>query len=250
MLAWHAHGASEVDYTSDPDANRLLRADNNAFLFGVIFDQGISYERAWRAPLMLKRRLGHLNMKKLAGLPIVEIRMAVRGAKKGEALHRFPAKMARWLRAAARKLVGECHGNAGTIWRDCLTAGEAIEWLREFSGIGQKKAHMMARLLHEGRAGKKFARWQDINVAVDVHVRRVFKRRGLAPSGKSSDILSAATRLHPRYPGALDEPAWRLGLEWCGPRPDCDGKRHTDRKACPVRQVCPRLSRGQLAYGR
>jgi uncharacterized HhH-GPD family protein len=249
MLAWHAREAREVDYTSDPQANRLLRADNNAFLFGVIFDQGISYERAWRAPLELKRRLGHLSMKKLARMPIAEIERAVRGARKRKALHRFPAKMARWLKAAARKLVKECHGNAGVIWRDCLTAGEVIEWLHEFSGIGQKKAHMMARLLHEDRAGKKFGRWQDINVAVDVHVRRVFKRTGLAPSGNSSDILSAGTRLYPRYPGALDEPAWRPGLEWCGPRPDCNGNRHTDRKACPMRQVCPRLSQGRLAYG-
>ena len=157
--------------------------------------------------------------------------------------------MARWLKAAARKLIDECQGNAGSIWRDCLTAGEVIEWLCEFSGIGQKKAHMMARLLHEDRAGKKFARWRDINVAVDVHVRRVFKRTGLAPSAETAEILAAAMRLHPRYLGALDEPAWRLGLEWCGLRADCDGKRHADRRACPIRKVCPQISRGRLDYG-
>jgi len=47
------------------DADVLLRnggisfcTNPNAWLFGVIFDQGIPYEKAWAAPYILKRRFG------------------------------------------------------------------------------------------------------------------------------------------------------------------------------------------------
>lgn len=83
MLGWNNRTGGSAEYTSDRSANRLLRADDNAFLFGVIFDQGIAYERAWRAPYLLKGRLGHLSMKRLAKLPIAEVRTAVRGSHKG-----------------------------------------------------------------------------------------------------------------------------------------------------------------------
>jgi hypothetical protein len=53
-------------YTSNRAADRFVRSNSNAWLFGVIFDQGIPYERAWEAPYILKQRLGHLNMKRLA----------------------------------------------------------------------------------------------------------------------------------------------------------------------------------------
>ena len=45
----------------DPESDELLRSNGFAFLPGVIFDQGIRFERAWRAPLDLKERLGYLD---------------------------------------------------------------------------------------------------------------------------------------------------------------------------------------------
>jgi len=250
LLAYGRRRGGGPAYTGNRAARRFVETDDNAFLFGVIFDQGIPYEKAWEAPYLLKQRLGHFNMRRLAGSSIAKIRQALRGPVKGQALQRFTTRMAKWVKVAARKLVTEYRGDAGNIWRECWIAGEVIERLSHFHGIGQKKAHMAAGILHEGRGPYELDRWRDINVAVDVHVKRVFKRTGLVRYATPRDILRVAAALHPRYPGALDEPAWTIGRDWCGPtRADCDGKQHPRRRRCPLYRVCPKKSRGRLAYG-
>jgi hypothetical protein len=42
----------------DPESDALIRSNGFAFLLGVLFDQGIRFERAWRAPYELHERLG------------------------------------------------------------------------------------------------------------------------------------------------------------------------------------------------
>jgi hypothetical protein len=106
-------------YTDHAAAERFIRRDANAYLFGVIFDQGIDYKRAWAAPYHLRRRLGHFNMKRLARTPIGTVRRAVRGARSGQALARFVNNMVHWLKGSARLLVRQYDGDAANIWRDC-----------------------------------------------------------------------------------------------------------------------------------
>ncbi|MCQ8205435.1 hypothetical protein NP569_24410, partial [Vibrio parahaemolyticus] len=86
----------------------------------------------------------------------------------------------------------------------------------DFPGIGSKKAHMAARELHEHEC--EFYRWDQINMAVDVHVRRVWKRAGLVRDTSTDTITAAATRLRPQYPGELDWPTWLIGMTWCHAR--------------------------------
>jgi endonuclease III len=204
---------------------------------GVIFDQGIPYERAWAAPHLLKQRLGHFSVRRIAATPMGELRRAVRQAP---ALHRYVGKLPLWIKAAARKLVKEYDGDAANIWEGCLTAGEVIERLDDFPGIGQKKAHMAARILQED--GREFHRWDQINVAVDVHVRRVWKRAGLVRNTSTATIMATATRLWPKFPGELDFPTWWIGTTWChGRGADCQGERHDDGRRCPLVRVCPKI---------
>jgi uncharacterized HhH-GPD family protein len=236
-------------YTDHAAAERFIRRNANAYLFGVIFDQGIDYKRAWAAPYHLRRRLGHFSMRRLAKTPVGTLRRAVRGAGGDAALARFVNKMPHWLKGAAGLLVRRYGGDATNIWRDCLTAGEVIERLERFPGIGQKKAHMTARLLQD-EEWVDFSRWREINVAVDVHVRRVFRRAGLVRSVIPREILAAAVRLHPRYPGQLDYPAWTIGMTWChARRADCTGRAHERGRPCPLRRVCPKERRGHLPLG-
>jgi hypothetical protein len=74
-------------------------------------------------------------------MPIVDLRRAVRLAP---ALHRYVRKLPHWIKSAAQKVVHEYKGDAANIWCDCRTAGEVIERLHDFVGIGQKKAHLAA----------------------------------------------------------------------------------------------------------
>ena len=190
-------------YTENREADRFIRTNWNAWFIGVIFDQGIPAEKAWEAPYLLKQRLGHFNMRRLATTPIAELRRVVR---EPPALHRYVGKLPTWIKAAARKLIKEYSADASNIWKGCLTAGEVIERLDDFPGIGQKKAHMAARALHE--IACDFYRWNQINMAVDVHVRRVWKRAGLVHDTSTESIMATATRLWPKYPGELDTPTW------------------------------------------
>ena len=225
-------------YTDNKTADQFVRTNPNAWLFGVIFDQGIPYTKAWAAPYILKCRIGHFNMKAIAKMPLAEIRKAVKGSAPGEALHRYVNKVPLWLKRSATKLVKEYKGEASNIWNRCRTAGEVIERLDEFPGISQKKAHMAVRILHEDEE-VEFSRWDDINVAVDVHIRRVFKRAGLSKDLSVGGIMRAATELRPDYPGELDYPIWRIGMNWCHPHAaDCQGKHEEDETPCPLSNVC------------
>jgi uncharacterized HhH-GPD family protein len=224
-------------YTDFKKADRFIRSNYNAWLFGVIFDQGIPYQKAWAVPYILKRRLGHFNIARVAKAQLVQIRKAVKGSAPGEALHRYVNKVPLWLKKAAIKIVKEYEGDASNIWNGCRTAGEVIERLDEFPGISQKKAHMATRILHEEEVG--FSRWNEINVAVDVHIRRVWKRAGLSKDLSVAGIMRAATELKPDYPGALDYSMWQIGLEWCHPRDaDCSGRKTEDGTPCPLLRVC------------
>ena len=40
-----------------------------AFLLAVIFDQNVSFERAWRAPLLIQQRLGHCDALRMVAEP-------------------------------------------------------------------------------------------------------------------------------------------------------------------------------------
>src|SRR5205807_8088064 len=52
---------SALQFTPNSDANELIRRDPFAFVLAVVMDQGITAERAWLAPYLLKERLGHLD---------------------------------------------------------------------------------------------------------------------------------------------------------------------------------------------
>jgi endonuclease III len=215
----------------------LRRTDINSWLFLIIFNQGIRAEDAWAAPVELRRRLGHLNMRRIASMPIARLRRAITSPR---SLHRYVGKMPRWLKAAAMKIVREYGGDARNIWRECRTAGEVIERLLDFPGIGAKKAHMAARDLHENE--RPLRRWSEINVAVDVHVTRVFRRTGLTDRYSPIDVRAAAGRANPSYPGALDAPVFVVGRGWChAGRPDCRGSLYQPRIPCPLVRSCPKI---------
>jgi endonuclease III len=150
--------------------------------------------------------------------------------------------MAKWIRGAAQHLSEEYSANARNIWDQAITAGEVVERLFLVPGISFKKAHMATRILHESDHAfcRRFKRWDQINVAVDSLVRRVWLRSGLTRDGSTRGIMAAASVLHPRYPGELDYPSWLIGREWCHRiRPACQGR---DGSApCPLSKLCPRI---------
>jgi uncharacterized HhH-GPD family protein len=215
-------------YTPLPAANQLLLDDSFAFLLGVIFDQNIPAERAWRAPYDLKTRLGHLDPRRIAhDLPAVH--QAVGTPPK---LHRYVEHLPDWTVAAAARVVSEYGGDAARIWNDEPTARTLIQRLEAFAGIGQKKAAMAVEML-ERDLGYTIKDMTGSDIAYDVHVRRVFLRTGLAHTDDPDHMINVARELHPERPGEIDYPVWAIGRRWCHAGiPDCP--------ACPLRAACPK----------
>ena len=62
-----------------------------------------------------------------------------------------------------------------------------------------------------------------IDISVDVHIRRVFKRFGLVRNeAVDEEIIYTARELNPEYPGVFDLAVWEIGRNWCKAKsPNC-----------------------------
>lgn len=221
-------------FTDLAEADALVRSSPEAFLFAVLFTQGIPAERAWAGPYLLRDRLGHLDLARLASE-----RSAVDEAMgRRPALHRFKHTVAGWVSDAATRLLARYGGSASRIWDDEPTAIELMERLAAFPGIGRKKAAMAVELLTRC-FGVRVRELEGGTVAYDTQVRRVFLRTGLVDRDTRADVERAASEVLPSAPGTLDLPAWLVGRTWCHPaRPECG--------ACRLGEVCPRLVERQV----
>ncbi len=226
--------ASEADGLFCPDAaaNSLILRSPFAFLLGVVFDQGIVAEKAWAAPFQLQSRLGFLSPERLAAADFAMISSAI---AERPALHRYTTNMARYIQMTAIRVTEQYGGDASAVWSGVSSARELESRLREFTGIGQKKAAMAVAILTK-IFKVPLLDVEEIDVAYDVHVRRVFGRSGLTVSDDLRSVLTAARRAYPSFPGKLDYPAWVIGRRWCRPsEPLC--------LSCPLTAACPKLLR-------
>jgi uncharacterized HhH-GPD family protein len=132
-------------FTPDEEANRLLAADPLALLLGMLLDQQVTMEAAFRAPLVLKERLGGtLDATAIAAMPEEEIDAVFR---ERPALHRFPGSMAKRAHALCRYIVDNYDGHTEQIW-DGVESGEALlTRLNDLPGFGKDKARIFVGVL-------------------------------------------------------------------------------------------------------
>ena len=212
----------------DAESLSLVRSNPFAFLIAVAFDQGMPWQEAWRIPTEINRR-GFLDPKRMASMSQAELislleslpRRPRRGTKRG----------ARTLSDAARLVCERFNGDAGAIWTNSSPA-EMQRTLQEIYEIGSGIASMATRILYDD-FGCFRGQERKIDVKPDTHLIRVFRRLGFFDHDSEKEAVSAARRLNPEFPGALDWPAWRIGNLWChSTKPDCAG--------CPLTQDCPK----------
>jgi uncharacterized HhH-GPD family protein len=163
------------------DADQLLSQNPLALLIGMVLDQQVPFETAFRGPKKIADRMNarngshHIDLdqqvpmetafagpKKIAdrmsGLDAAEIadydpdKFAALCSEK-PAIHRFPGSMAKRVQALAQIIVDSYDGDAAGLW----TAGDpdAPELLRRLKGLpgfGEQKAQIFLALL-----GKQYA---------------------------------------------------------------------------------------------
>src|SRR2546426_8813786 len=110
-----------IVWTQDPAANELLETDPLALLIGMVLDQQVKMEKAFGGPYELKRRLGHLDVRKIASMDPENLDTVFR---ERPALHRFPGNMARRVQAMCAVVVKDYGGDAESVWRDAKDGGE------------------------------------------------------------------------------------------------------------------------------
>jgi len=145
-------------FTGDEEADRLLSDDAMALLVGMLLDQQVPMEWAFRGPLELKRRLGSLDAGKLAAMDPDEL---VAAFVEKPALHRYPASMARRVHELAKFIVERYDGRADRIWKGVRDPAELLSRLQELPGYGKQKAMIFLAILGK-RLQAAPAGWEEL----------------------------------------------------------------------------------------
>ena len=128
--------------TPDDEANALLSGDDLALLIGMLLDQQIPMEKAFRGPFVLQERLGRLEAAAIAEAPNIDELFA-----RTPAIHRFPGSMAGRVQELCRYLVAEYDGRAERIWEGVGSGSELLGRLEALPGFGKQKAQIFLALL-------------------------------------------------------------------------------------------------------
>jgi len=134
----------DLPVTGDPAADRLLVENPLALLIGMLLDQQVPMEWAFKGPATLQTRLGGLDAARIAELDPDQLDAVFRAKP---AVHRFPSSMAKRTHALAQVIIDEYGGDPAAIWRDVPTGAELFARLRALPGFGDEKAKIFLALL-------------------------------------------------------------------------------------------------------
>jgi uncharacterized HhH-GPD family protein len=136
--------------TGNPAADQLLIDDPLALVIGMLLDQQVPMEWAFRGPAALSERLGGLDATRIAAMAPDDL-VAVFQQK--PALHRYPGSMAKRTHALCQVITETYDGDAAKIWKRVRDPQVLFERLRALPGFGEEKAKILLAVL-----GKRFGR--------------------------------------------------------------------------------------------
>ncbi|MFE9453075.1 HhH-GPD-type base excision DNA repair protein [Streptomyces sp. NPDC006739] len=130
----------------DPEADELLGRSALAALTGMLLDQQVPMEWAFKGPATIAGRLGadDLDAHEIAAQE-PEAFAALLAEK--PAVHRYPGAMAKRVQQLCQYLVEHYDGDAEALWRDAGSGAELLERLQDLPGFGRQKAQIFLALL-------------------------------------------------------------------------------------------------------
>ena len=163
---------TSMPWTGDADADQLLADSPLALMLGMLLDQQVKMEWAFRAPYLLQERLGEpLDATSIAAMDPEEF---VGHFVEKPALHRFPGSMGKRAFALCEAITEDYDGRPERIWQEAADGAELYKRLRALPGFGEAKARIfvaiIGRRLGEGPKGweEQAADWASI-ADVDTH---------------------------------------------------------------------------------
>lgn len=130
----------------DPEADELLGRSPLAALIGMLLDQQVPMEWAFKGPRTLADRLGasDLDAHEIAAQD-PEAFAALLSEK--PAVHRYPGSMAKRIQQLCQYLVEHYDGRAELVWKNVADGRELLRRLEELPGFGKQKAQIFLALL-------------------------------------------------------------------------------------------------------
>ncbi|MEU4150491.1 HhH-GPD-type base excision DNA repair protein [Streptomyces sp. NPDC026659] len=130
----------------DPAADALLGRSPLAALVGMLLDQQIPMEWAFKGPETIARRMGadDLDAHDIAARD-PEIFAALLSEK--PAVHRYPGSMAKRVQTLCQYLVEHYDGDAEAVWQGVDTGAALLKRLEDLPGFGKQKAQIFLALL-------------------------------------------------------------------------------------------------------
>ncbi|HTY51833.1 MAG TPA: hypothetical protein VMB35_01400 [Methanomicrobiales archaeon] len=230
--ALHKQPRETVTFTTIPESDYLLNNIEDyphIFVLGCVMDRGISAERAWNIPCIISKECGGPEFSRLLSLDLD----AIKSIFKEKSLHRYINQMPGCFSSGIEIIHSKYHDNASNIWKynnpDCK---EVIRRFDEFKGVGQKISTMATNILV--RDFKiPLQNTNEIDISVDIQVRKAFKRLGLITANASNqEIIETARKIYPDYPGIADSIVWEIGRLWCEDLSNCC--------KCFLNKFCPK----------
>ncbi len=151
--------AAKVSFpiTNDDDANAFLVADPLALVLGMLLDQQVPMEWAFRAPFTLSQRLGErFNATDIAAMDPEDLVIVF---CERPALHRYPAAMGRRAHAVCTHIVAKYGGDPANLWRRVKDGDQLYARVSALPGFGEEKSKIFVALLAK-RFGKKPEGWE------------------------------------------------------------------------------------------
>lgn len=150
--------APAIPITGHDAADRLLETDPFALLLGMLLDQQVPMEWAFKGPFTIRERLGgRLDPKAIAAMDRDEF-VALCCDK--PAVHRFPGSMGKRAFDLAVAVAETYGGDASRIWREADSGADLLDRLQELPGYGEEKSKILIAILGK-RLGEAPGGWQE-----------------------------------------------------------------------------------------
>ncbi len=149
-------GTGTLAITGDEAADQLLNTDPLALLVGMLLDQQVPMEWAFKGPATLVNRLGHLEAATIAEM---DPEAFLEACSTKPAIHRFPRSMAGRIQDLCRHIVDHYDGDAAEVWMGATDGPDLAKRLRALPGYGAEKTKIFVAILAK-RMGHRPDGWE------------------------------------------------------------------------------------------
>lgn len=137
---------AQLHFSGNQRADQLISDDPLALLIGMVLDQQITIEQAFRGPAELVDRLAITVPIDPHHIAAMDPDVLAQAFSQKPSIHRYPASMAARVQELCRVIAHEYSGDASCIWRDVCDGTELRTRVEALPGFGTRKARIFVAL--------------------------------------------------------------------------------------------------------